>query len=161
MDGFYGKFRGEVVNNNDPNKLGRLTARVPDVFGENESGWALPATPFAGKGVGLYLIPPAGALVWIEFEHGDPEYPVWSGCFWGAESEVPADPVSPDVKVLKTTAGTITINDTSGSTGITIETADGKKIVMDSNGIEITVGQAVVKLSGPTVSVNSGALEVT
>ena len=65
------------------------------------------------------------------------------------------------MKVLKTTAGTITINDTSGSAGITIETADGKKIVMDSGGIEITVGQAVVKLSGPTVSVNSGALEVT
>mgnify|MGYP001325562114 FL=1 len=157
---YYGKFRGVVVDNKDPNQLGRLTARVPDVFGDETSGWALPATPYAGDGVGLYLIPPVGASVWIEFEHGDPEYPIWSGCFW-ASSEVPASPASPDVKVLKTTAGTITINDTSGSAGITIETADGKKIVMDSGGIEITVGQAVVKLSGPTVSVNSGALEVT
>jgi uncharacterized protein involved in type VI secretion and phage assembly len=155
-----GKFRGVVVDNNDPNQLGRLTARVPDVFGDETSGWALPATPYAGDGVGLYLIPPVGASVWIEFEHGDPEYPIWSGCFW-AGGEVPASPASPDVKVLKTPAGTITINDASGSAGITIETADGKKIVMDSNGIEITVGQAVVKLSGPTVSVNSGALEVT
>jgi uncharacterized protein involved in type VI secretion and phage assembly len=157
---YYGKFRGVVVDNKDPNQLGRLTARVPDVFGDETSGWALPATPYAGDGVGLYLIPPVGASVWIEFEHGDPEYPIWSGCFW-ASGEVPASPASPDVKVLKTTAGTITINDTSGSAGITIETADGKKIVMDSGGIEITVGQAVVKLSGPTVSVNSGALEVT
>jgi uncharacterized protein involved in type VI secretion and phage assembly len=155
-----GKFRGVVVDNNDPNQLGRLTARVPDVFGDETSGWALPATPYAGDGVGLYLIPPVGASVWIEFEHGDPEYPIWSGCFW-AGGEVPASPASPDVKVLKTPAGTITINDTSGAAGITIETADGKKIVMDSGGIEITVGQAVVKLSGPTVSVNSGALEVT
>ena len=155
-----GKFRGVVVDNNDPNQLGRLTARVPDVFGDETSGWALPATPYAGDGVGLYLIPPVGASVWIEFEHGDPEYPIWSGCFW-AGGEVPASPASPDVKVLKTTAGTITINDASGAAGITIETADGKKIVMDSGGIEITVGQAVVKLSGPTVSVNSGALEVT
>jgi uncharacterized protein involved in type VI secretion and phage assembly len=154
---YYGKFRGVVVDNNDPNQLGRLTARVPDIFGDETSGWALPATPYAGDGVGLYLIPPVGASVWVEFEHGDPEYPIWSGCFW-ASGELPA---SPDVKVLKTTAGTITINDTSGSAGITIETADGKKIVMDSGGIEITVGQAVVKLSGPTVSVNSGALEVT
>ena len=157
---YYGKFRGVVVDNNDPNQLGRLTARVPDIFGDETSGWALPATPYAGDGVGLYLIPPVGASVWVEFEHGDPEYPIWSGCFW-ASGEVPASPASPDVKVLKTTAGTITINDTSGSAGITIETADGKKIVMDSGGIEITVGQAVVKLSGPTVSVNSGALEVT
>jgi uncharacterized protein involved in type VI secretion and phage assembly len=155
-----GKFRGVVVDNNDPNQLGRLTARVPDVFGDETSGWALPATPYAGDGVGLYLIPPVGASVWIEFEHGDPEYPIWSGCFW-AGGEVPASPASPDVKVLKTPAGTITINDTSGAAGITIETADGKKIVLDSGGIEITVGQAVVKLSGPTVSVNSGALEVT
>ena len=155
-----GKFRGVVVDNNDPNQLGRLTARVPDVFGDETSGWALPATPYAGDGVGLYLIPPVGASVWIEFEHGDPEYPIWSGCFW-AGGELPASPASPDVKVLKTTAGTITINDASGAAGITIETADGKKIVMDSGGIEITVGQAVVKLSGPTVSVNSGALEVT
>jgi hypothetical protein len=157
---YYGKFRGVVVNNNDPNQLARLTARVPDIFGDETSGWALPATPFAGNGVGLYLMPPVGASVWIEFEHGDPEYPIWSGCFW-AGGELPASPVSPDVKVLKTTAGTITINDTSGSAGITIETADGKKIVLDSGGIEITVGQAVVKLSGATVSVNSGALEVT
>ena len=157
---YYGKFRGVVVDNNDPNQLGRLTARVPDIFGDETSGWALPATPYAGDGVGLYLIPPVGASVWVEFEHGDPEYPIWSGCFW-ASGELPALPASPDVKVLKTTAGTITINDTSGSAGITIETADGKKIVMDSGGIEITVGQAVVKLSGPTVSVNSGALEVT
>jgi uncharacterized protein involved in type VI secretion and phage assembly len=155
-----GKFRGVVVDNNDPNQLGRLTARVPDVFGDETSGWALPATPYAGDGVGLYLIPPVGASVWIEFEHGDPEYPIWSGCFW-AGGEVPASPASPNVKVLKTPAGTITINDTSGAAGITIETADGKKIVLDSGGIEITVGQAVVKLSGPTVSVNSGALEVT
>ena len=157
---YYGKFRGVVVDNNDPNQLGRLTARVPDIFGDETSGWALPATPYAGDGVGLYLIPPVGASVWVEFEHGNPEYPIWSGCFW-ASGELPALPASPDVKVLKTTAGTITINDTSGSAGITIETADGKKIVMDSGGIEITVGQAVVKLSGPTVSVNSGALEVT
>jgi uncharacterized protein involved in type VI secretion and phage assembly len=157
---YYGKFRGVVVDNKDPNQLGRLTARVPDIFGDETSGWALPATPYAGDGVGLYLIPPVGASVWIEFEHGDPEYPIWSGCFW-ASGELPASPAVPDVKVLKTTAGTITINDTSGAAGITIETADGKKIVMDSGGIEITVGQAVVKLSGPTVSVNSGALEVT
>ena len=157
---YYGKYRGVVIDNNDPTQLGRLTARVPDIFGDEISGWALPATPYAGDGVGLYLIPPLGASVWIEFEHGNPEYPIWSGCFWAA-GEVPASPVSPDVKVLKTMAGTITINDAAGSAGITIETADGKKIVMDSGGIEITIGQAVVKLSGASVSVNNGALEVT
>ena len=48
----------------------------------DDSGWALPAVPYAGDGVGFFMIPPIGASVWIEFEHGDPDYPIWTGCFW-------------------------------------------------------------------------------
>ena len=157
---YYGKYRGKVENNIDPLQQGRVQISCPAVLGDGSLSWAMPCVPYAGSGVGFFAIPPTGANIWVEFEGGDPDYPIWSGCFW-AGGELPASPASPDVKVLKTTAGTITINDASGAAGITIETADGKKIVMDSGGIEITVGQAVVKLSGPTVSVNSGALEVT
>jgi hypothetical protein len=99
--------------------------------------------------------------VWIEFEHGDPEYPIWTGCFW-AQGEVPASPAVPDTKMLKTNIATITINDSASSGSITIETNKGMKIVMDTSSIEITNGQgASVKWSGNQVSVNSGALEVT
>ena len=158
---FYGKFRGVVSDNNDPNNMGRIRAKVLDIFGGYESGWALPALPYAGDGVGLFLIPPTNASVWIEFEQGDPEYPIWSGCFW-AQGEVPASPASADMKVLKTDVATITLNDSPGSSGITIETTAGMKIVMDSSSIEVTNGQgASVKLSGNQVSINSGALEVT
>lgn len=157
---FYGKFRGVVCDNTDPLMLGRIRAKVQDVFGDDESGWALPALPYAGNGVGLFLIPPKDASVWIEFEHGNPEYPIWTGCFW-AQGEVPASPAVADMKVLKTDTGTITINDLPGAGGITIETTLGMKIVMDSSSIEITDGQGgSVKLTGPQVSVNSGALEV-
>src|SRR5688500_9658951 len=145
---FHGKLRGVVSDNSDPNNMGRIRARVAEVFGENESGWALPALPYAGKSVGLFLIPPTNASVWIEFEHGDPEYPVWTGCFW-AQGEVPASPANADMKVLKTNVATITINDSAGSGGITIETTAGMKIVMDSSSIEVTNGQgASIKLSG-------------
>jgi uncharacterized protein involved in type VI secretion and phage assembly len=158
---FHGKFRGVVSDNADPLNMGRIRAWVPDMFGENESGWALPALPYAGNGVGLFLIPPENASVWIEFEHGDSEYPIWSGCFW-AQGEVPASPASADMKVLKTDVATITINDASGSGGVKIETTAGMKIVIDSSSIEITNGQgASIKLSGNQVSINSGALEVT
>ncbi len=157
---FYGKFRGVVSDNRDLQGLGRIRAKVQDVFGEHETGWALPALPYAGKNVGLFLIPPVDASVWIEFEHGDPEYPIWTGCFW-AQGEVPASPAVAEMKVLKTDVGTITLNDVTGAGGITIETTAGMKIVMNVTGIEITNGKGIsIEFSPLKVSVNGGALEV-
>ena len=157
---FYGKYRGVVSDNSDPNNLGRIRARVADVYGEQESGWAMPSVPYAGSSVGLFLIPPTNASVWIEFEHGDPDYPIWTGCFW-AENEVPVSPASADKKVLKTGAGTITLDDTQGSTSITIETTNSLKLKMDQQGIEISNGSQKIMISSSSVSVDDGALEVT
>jgi len=158
---FYGKFRGVVTDNRDPLMLGRIKARVPDVFGSEDSGWALPSAPYAGNGVGLFLIPPGDASVWIEFEGGNPEYPIWSGCFW-AQGELPATPAIPEVKVLKTDSATITLDDTPGAGGVKIETTSGMKIEITLTGIEINNGVGgSIKLTGPKVSTNDGALEVT
>jgi uncharacterized protein involved in type VI secretion and phage assembly len=158
---FFGKYRGVVDDNRDPLMLGRIRAKVQDVYGEQVSGWAMPSTPYAGNGVGLFLIPPEDASVWIEFEHGNPEYPIWSGCFW-AQGEVPAQPAMPEIKVLKTNTATITLDDTPGAGGITIETTTGMKIAISATGIEINNGQrGSIKLTGPQVSINDGALEVT
>lgn len=140
---------------------GRVRAKVPDVYGDNESGWAKPALPYFGNGVGLFLIPPTDASVWFEFEHGDPDYPIWAGGFW-APGELPASPAVAEMKVLKTDTATITLNDTPGAGGITIETTTGMKIKIDTTGIEINNGMgASVKLSGPQVSINGSAFEVT
>jgi uncharacterized protein involved in type VI secretion and phage assembly len=157
---FFGKYRGVVSDNADPNMIGRIRARVPDVYGEEESGWAMPCVPYAGDGVGLYLIPPTGASVWIEFEHGDPDYPIWSGCFWGT-GQVPATPATAETKVLKTDVGTITINDAAGVGGITIETTDGMTITLSNTGIEIDGGMGEIAVNGTSVSLKNGALEVT
>jgi uncharacterized protein involved in type VI secretion and phage assembly len=166
---FYGKYRGVVTDTNDPWRIGRLRAKVEDVYGDRKSGWALPSVPYAGKGVGLFLIPPVKSLVWIEFENGDPDYPIWSGCFWADEdigAEVlPPKPANPEVKVLKTDIGKIEINDGNGKESITIEANIGKqtlRLVMNASGIEITNGSgASIKLSGNTVSINEDGLEVT
>ncbi len=164
MDGagppFYGKYRGKVTDNDDPNGLGRIRVKVQDVLGDEESGWALPALPYAGDGVGLYLIPPKDAFVWVEFEHGDPDYPIWTGCFWLSQSTVPTEASGPDIKLLKTSIATITIDDSDSDSSITIE-KNGLKIVMDTNGIEISNGDNKITLSDASVSVNDGALEVT
>ncbi len=79
---YYGKYRGIVEDNEDPENLGRIKALVPEVLGDVKSGWALPCVPYAGEGSGQYFMPPAGAGVWIEFEAGDPSRPIWSGCWW-------------------------------------------------------------------------------
>ena len=157
---FYGKFRGVVSDNGDPSNLGRIRAKVADVFGEEASGWAMPSVPYAGSQVGLFLIPPTNASVWIEFEHGNPDYPIWTGCFW-ADNEVPVSPASADKKVLKTGAGTITLDDTQGSNSVTIETTNNLKIKLDQQGIEISNGSQKIMISTSSVSVNDGALEVS
>ncbi|MDQ3253702.1 MAG: phage baseplate assembly protein V [Acidobacteriota bacterium] len=163
---FYGKFRGTVTDTNDPLMMGRVRARVPDVFGNDESGWAMPCAPFGGDQTGFFAVPAVGAGVWIEFEHGDPEYPIWAGCWWGSVAEMPPSllaPPPPSKKVLIRTEGghSILLDDTPGTGGITLETAGGQKIVMTALGIEINDGQgATIKLTGPQVSINDGAIEV-
>lgn len=162
---FYGKFRGVVFDNNDPWQLGRVQAKVEEVFDNDPSGWALPCVPYAGKGVGLFLIPPKGALVWIEFENGDSDYPIWSGCFWADEKVpniVPANPYDPDIKILKTDIGKIEINDNLRKQSITIEAKIGKQtmnLVMNSSGIEINYGNvkgAFIKLNNSGIEINNG-----
>jgi uncharacterized protein involved in type VI secretion and phage assembly len=135
-------------------------------MGEDDSGWAMPCVPFAGKGMGFFALPATGAGVWIEFEHGDPDYPIWSGCWWGSTAEVPTAVLTPPQsnKVLLQTEGgsSILIDDTPGVNGITLTTASGQKVVISATGIEIDNGAgATVALQGPQVSVNDGALEVT
>ncbi len=160
MTEYFGKYRGTVANNIDPMQQGRIQVSVPSVLGGGQLSWAMPCVPYAGSGVGLFLIPPVDANIWVEFEAGDPDYPIWSGCFWGI-GEVPALPAIAEMKVLKTDSCTITLNDLPGIGGVTIETMTGMKIILSATGLEIDNGQGgSIKMTGPQVSVNNGGLEV-
>ncbi len=160
MPQFFGKFRGKVENNVDPMQLGRIQVSVPAVLGDGTLSWAMPCVPYAGSQVGFFAIPPRDANVWVEFEGGDPDYPIWSGCFWGV-GEVPALPALAEMKVIKTDGLTLTLNDLPGIGGITLETSSGQKITLTAMGVEIDNGQgAKITLTGPQVSVNNGALDV-
>lgn len=161
---FYGKYRGTVSDIQDPLMIGRVRAKVPDVLGDLESGWAMPCAPFGGSGMGFFALPKVGAGVWIEFEHGDPDYPIWAGCWFGSVADMPSDLLAPPYKkVLVMTEGghSIVLDDTPGIGGITLKTSGGQKIVMNATGIEIDNGMgAKIKMTGPQISINDGALDV-
>jgi uncharacterized protein involved in type VI secretion and phage assembly len=162
MSEFYGKYRGKVENNVDPLQQGRVQVSAPAVLGDGRLSWAMPCAPFAGSQVGLFTVPPVGANVWVEFEKGNPDHPIWSGCFWG-DGEVPAEPAKEEMKVIKTDGITLTLSDAKGSGGLTVEVKASSgtlKLVMDSNGIELSNGSQKIALTTANVSVNDGALEV-
>lgn len=165
MSQFFGKYRGKVENNVDPLQMGRVQVSCPAVLGSGRLSWAMPSVPYAGPGVGFFAIPPTGANVWVEFEGGDTDYPIWSGCFWGV-GEVPAVPALAQVKMIKTDGITLTLKDLPGAGGFTVEVGPPAvpvplKLVFDASGIELSNGAASVKLTPASVSINNGALEVT
>ena len=164
---FYGKYRGTVINNLDPEQRGRLMAMVPDVLGLVPSSWAMPCLPIAGKQQGTYFMPQVGAGVWVEFEGGDPNYPIWSGGFWGAAAEVPAlalagNPASPSIVLQTSLQNAIVVSDVPGPTGgIMLKSTTGASIIVNDTGIYIQNGKgASLVMTGPTVTVNNGALVV-
>jgi uncharacterized protein involved in type VI secretion and phage assembly len=164
---FWGKYRGTVLNNVDPMQQGRIQAIVPDVAGVVPSSWAMPCLPLAGINTGLFTVPPIGAGVWIEFEKGDPDFPVWVGGFWGSAAELPAlsrtvPPAVSGITLQTTLKNGIVISDVPGPTGgILIQTATGATISVSDVGIVISNGKgAVISLTGPTVDINAGALTV-
>jgi Type VI secretion system/phage-baseplate injector OB domain len=80
---YFGKYRGIVLNNIDPMQLGRILPQVPSV--SPLIAWAMPCVPYPGAHfAGAFIIPPVGTNVWIEFEQGNIDNPIWSGCFWTA-----------------------------------------------------------------------------
>ncbi len=163
---FFGKYRGVVLNNIDPMQIGRLQASVPDVS-VIPSTWAMPCVPWAGIATGVFTVPPIGAGVWIEYERGDPDYPIWVGGFWGTAAEVPvmARAVPPGLAgftIQTTLKNGITISDTPGPTGgILMQTTTGAMISVSDIGIVISNGKgAIINMTGPTVDVNVGALTI-
>jgi len=69
----YGIYRGIIKDTNDPLDLGRVRLQVPQIFGEEVTGWAWP--------IDKTLTPIANKPTWVMFEGGDPNFPLWLGTF--------------------------------------------------------------------------------
>jgi len=165
---FFGKYRGTVVNNVDPLQMGRLQAIVPDVSTVLLTSWAMPCLPVGGIQTGVFTVPPIGAGIWVEFEQGDPDFPIWTGCFWGSAAEVPAlahtvPPALFGITLQTTLQNGIVISDVPGPTGgIMLKSTTGATIIVNDTGIYIQNGKgASIVMTGPTVTINAGAMVIT
>lgn len=162
---YYGKHRGMVMSNIDPMQMGRLMVQVPDVTSLAPGSWAMPCVPIAGIQNGMFAMPLIGSGVWIEYEQGDPDYPIWVGCFWGSAAEIPAlarltPPVLSAITLQTPLQNGITISDLPGPTGgIMIKSATGATLIVNDTGIYIQNGKgASLVMVGPSVTINNGAL---
>jgi hypothetical protein len=160
---YFGKYRGKVMSNQDDSHCGCLDVQVPAIFGD-KTVTAKPCVPYAGPQVGFFAMPPEKAGVWIEFEGGNINYPIWVGCFW-ADNQISSSDAQPSVKFLRTDKLSIRIDDDSGE--LVIEVKDGAKLTLSTTDFEAkatTVTQSTdstkTVLDSTQFDVNNGAMTV-
>ena len=155
---YYGKYRGLVSDNADPEGLGRIQAQVPAIFGDGVTPWAMPCVPYAGDGHGQVLLPEVGDGVWIEFEAGNLSNPIWSGCWW-ADGQLP-DPGAEKQRLLATSAGHQLLFDEDADE-IKLIHPGGAELVMTSDAITLSLGSATVEITSSEVKINDGMAKIT
>jgi hypothetical protein len=162
---FFGKYRGKVAANIDPLHLGRIQVEVAAIFGSDRLAWALPCTPYAGSDVGFFAIPPVGTNIWVEFEQGDPDYPIWSGCFWGTDQLPQAARVNEpvEVQVFRVAGITMTWSNLGANKGVTLEVKDPVvdrplKMVFNADGIELNnKDETTIKIKADMIELKNRA----
>ncbi|KCV83680.1 hypothetical protein ATO10_02930 [Actibacterium atlanticum] len=152
----FGKYTGYVEKNQDDERGGKLYVTVPDVLGPTKV-WARPCLPYAGAGVGLFMMPEKGRAVWIEFEAGDPAYPIWTGCQW-EKNEAPES--DPKIKMIKTETMELRFSDADKE--LTLRFGNSVRVTLRDDAVTLEVsGGAKLEMSGNKVSLNGPHLEVT
>lgn len=155
---YYGKYGGVVIDNADPLQLGRLKVQVPTLMQDTEVGWARPALPFAGPGHGHVMLPAVDAMVWVEFEAGNLDQPIWTGCFY-AENQAAPEPKAPGAYVIVTPGGHKAVLDDDGNT-VALEHAGGAKLELTATGITLSIGASKMVMTGTAITFNDGVLKI-
>lgn len=156
---YYGKYRGFVADNDDPEQRGRLRLVIPSVLGEEVSAWALPSLPFGGLAdQGLFTVPEVDAQLWVEFEEGNINHPIWTGTFWQQSGDAPAEAAKspPTTRVLKTPSGhTLQFDDEEGSEAFRLAHPAGAETTIDAQGTVV-----IRDAQGNTLTLDAGGSEV-
>jgi phage protein D len=177
---------GIVTDNQDPQGQGRVKVKFPSLSGDHASDWARVAAPGAGAERGLEYLPEVNDEVLVGFELGDVHCPYVLGGLWNGK-DAPPKPSSAVVQggkvqlrlIRSRTGHLITLDDSDGGGGITIEDKNGNQIFINSqdNSLTITIkgdtkvttqgkmsfeatGQVEIKGMGVTVDGGAGKVDV-
>jgi hypothetical protein len=154
---YYGKYRGIVTDVADPENRCRIRATVPAVLGEHPCGWAMPALPWAGNGHGVVMLPAIGSGVWIEFEAGRLNNPIWSGAWWAAGQR--PEPQGDAVRVVVSEQGhRIVIDDEANE--LIISHGGGPSITLTASEIVLACGGCELRVGTQDISMNGGLVKV-
>lgn len=142
---FYGDYRGQVKDNEDPEHRGRVKVHVPQIHGDSwPDVWAEPKAVGAGPGCGFWSIPDVGDWVYVTFDHGRPEHPLWAGGWWGSDDVLEGD-MTPKKVVLAVKEGMKVVLDRENQT-IMIEQSVGNSIFMSDEETRIKhAGKIVIE----------------
>ena len=173
----FGKYRGFVTDNADPDKLARVKLTVPSLLGTAVTGWALPCLPCGGlSNQGFFYVPAVGAQVWVEFEGGNLDFPIWTGTFWQQSGDAPQEAQDPPTAtVLRTGKGHVFLLEDKDdaeeikllhSAGAMLDMdKDGNVALSDNNGAKLTLdaqnGKVVLEdANGNTLTLDSQGAKV-
>ncbi|MES2717455.1 MAG: phage baseplate assembly protein V [Pseudomonadota bacterium] len=154
---YFGKYRGIVSDVDDPNNQCRIRATVPAVLGEQLCGWAMPAAPFAGDGHGLVMLPKVGSGVWIEFEAGRLDSPIWSGAWW-ASGQRPA-PQGAGARVIVSEKGHSLILDDEADE-LALVHGSGPEVRITASEIVLTCGACELRIGTDAITLNQGQIKI-
>jgi len=165
--GFFGIYRGKVVSvgtstSDKEGRLGQLKISVPDVYGNEQQNlpWANCVVPFAGDNYGSLMLPKQGDGVWVQFEAGNKDHPVWLGGWFAQNKSLPSG-VGAETRVVRTPKGHTVVLDDDGNL-VKLEHKDGQKITLSSDSIKLEVKNGcTVEIGQSSVKINDSALEVT
>ncbi len=156
---YFGKYRGIVTDVDDPNNQCRIKARVDGLLNGQETGWALPVAPFAGDGHGMVMLPKVGSGVWVEFEAGRLDHPIWSGAWWGSNQR--PDPQGSQVRVIVSENGhKVILDDEHDEIKLIHGATNGPEIKLTDSEIVLTCGSCEIKISTDDISLNNGQIKI-
>jgi uncharacterized protein involved in type VI secretion and phage assembly len=176
-----GVFPAVVIDNVDPENLGRVRVRLPQGGAPGDSGtWARMATLMAGKNRGTWFIPDVNDEVLVAFEAGDMRRPYVLGCLWSGTNPPPETmDTNNNKKLLRSRNGVkITLDDQSGQESFVVETPGGQRVTLkdgpgsialtDNNGNSVKLdtsgivvnASAKVTINASQVEINSGMVSV-